>query len=129
MILQNCRIVRRESTDVAAVIFEQSSMIGNLEFDGFAVQQAGFTDPATALLDVGSGSVTQLVLNSVGSSYIKAPVQADEFVCIGTVSGAGVLATAWRFPDDVMADNVPYISATTALPSIKIGGVVEAYTS
>ncbi|HZZ40418.1 MAG TPA: glycosyl hydrolase family 28 protein [Acidobacteriaceae bacterium] len=128
LILQNCKIVRRESTDVAAIIFEQPSTIAILEFDGFAVQQAGFTDPATALLSLGAGSVEQLVLNSVDSTHIYDPVQAGEFIYIGTVAGTGVLATAWRFPDDVMADNVPYISATTGQPSIKVGGVVEAYS-
>jgi len=44
------------------------------------------------------------------------------------VSGSGVLATGWKFPDEVMADGVPYISATNGLPSIKIGGVVEPYS-
>jgi hypothetical protein len=120
--------VRRESTDVAAVIFEKTSMIDNIDFDGFTVQQAGFTGPATALMNIGSGSITQLVLNSVESAHIIGPVEADEFICIGTVAGAGVLATGWRFPDEVMANGVPYISATTGLPSIKIGGVVESYS-
>jgi hypothetical protein len=44
------------------------------------------------------------------------------------VSGAGVLATGWEFPDAVMANEVPYISANSGLPSIKVGGVVEPYT-
>jgi hypothetical protein len=44
------------------------------------------------------------------------------------VSGSGVLATNWEFPDSVMANDVPYISATSGLPSIKINGVVELYT-
>lgn len=128
VVFENCRVVRRENTDVAAVIFEKQSMIANLEFNGFAFQQAGFTDPATALLNVGPGSVGQLVLNSADSSHIGAPVLAGEFASVGIVSGTGVLATGWRFPDAVMADGVPYISATTGLPSIKVGGVVEAYT-
>ena len=50
------------------------------------------------------------------------------FSSIGSVSGAGVLATAWEFPDAVMANNVPYISANTGLPSIKVNGVVEPYS-
>ncbi|MGA7521609.1 MAG: glycosyl hydrolase family 28 protein [Acidobacteriaceae bacterium] len=128
VILENCTIVRRENTDVAAVIFEESSMIGNLQFNGFAVQQAGFTDPAKSLLDIEAGSITQLVFNSVDSGHIGAPVGAGQFANIGTVTGNGVLATRWRFPDAVMADNVPYISATTGLPSIKVGGIVEPYS-
>ncbi|MFZ0632894.1 MAG: glycosyl hydrolase family 28 protein [Acidobacteriaceae bacterium] len=128
VIFENCRFIRRDSTDVAAVIFEESAMIGNLQFDGFTCQQAGFTDPATALLNVMPGSVGQFVLNSLDSSHIGAPVLAGDFVNVGTVSGTGVLATGWRFPDNVMADGVPYISATTGLPSIKVNGVVESYT-
>jgi hypothetical protein len=128
VIFENCKIVRRESTNVAAVIFEKSSTIANLELNGFTVQQAGFTDSATALLDLGPGSITQLVLNSVDSSHITAPVETGEFASVGTVSGSGVLATGWRFPDAVMANGVPYISATSGKPSIKVGGVVEAYT-
>ena len=38
-----------------------------------------------------------------------------------------MLATGWEFPDSVMADGVPYISATTGSPSIKVGGIVEPY--
>jgi len=41
--------------------------------------------------------------------------------------GAGVLATGWEFPDALMANSVPYISATTDSPSIKVNGVVEPY--
>jgi hypothetical protein len=128
VILENCKIVRRESTDVAAVIFEKQSIISNLEFNGFAVQQAQFSDPATALLNLGPGTVNQLVLDSVDGSYIGAPVDGGAFTRIGTVAGSGVLATRWRFPDAVMANGVPYISATTGLPSIKVDGVVEPYS-
>jgi hypothetical protein len=38
-----------------------------------------------------------------------------------------VLATGWQFPNAVMSNNVPYISANSGLPSIKINGVVEPY--
>ena len=34
----------------------------------------------------------------------------------------------WEFPDAVMADGVPYISASTGMPSIKVAGIVEPYT-
>jgi len=128
LILKNCRAIRRENTGFAAIVMEEQSSIASLEFDGFTVQQANFTDPATALLNLGPGSVQQLVLNSVDSSHIVAPVDANGFTGIGTVSGTGVLATQWRFPDAVMANGVPYISATTGQPSIKVNGVVEAYT-
>ncbi|MGA8532123.1 MAG: glycosyl hydrolase family 28 protein [Acidobacteriaceae bacterium] len=128
MLFENCKVVRRESTAFAAVIFEESSMIGKLQFDGFTAQQAGFTGPATALLNLGPGSIGQFVVNSLDSGHITSPVLTGEFASVGIVTGTGVLATGWRFPDDVMADGVPYISATTGLPSIKVGGAVEAYT-
>lgn len=124
----NCKVVRRESVDFAAVIFETPSSIANLVFDGFVVQQASFTGPATALLNLGPGSIGQLVLSSVDSNHIADPVETGEFANVGMVSGNGVLATRWRFPDAVMANGVPYISATTGLPSIKVNGVVEAYS-
>ncbi|HEY1810195.1 MAG TPA: glycosyl hydrolase family 28 protein [Acidobacteriaceae bacterium] len=128
LILENCKMVRRESTEVAAIIFEAQSRIDSLEFNGFAVHQAGFSDPAAALLSLGPGSITQLVLNSLDSSHIDAVVGSPGFAGIGTVAGQGVLATLWPFPDAVMADGVPYISATTGLPSIKVAGIVESYS-
>ena len=64
----------------------------------------------------------------VSDAIGDAPVETGEFANVGTVSGSGVLATGWRFPDAVMANGVPYISATSGKPSIKVGGVVEAYT-
>jgi hypothetical protein len=38
-----------------------------------------------------------------------------------------VLNTGWEFPDSVMCDGVPYISASTGKPAIKIDGKVEPY--
>lgn len=128
VIFENCKILRRDGTECAAVIPEQSSIISNLEFDGFSIEEAGFTQPAAALLNLEFGSVGQLTLNSVDSSNIGAAVESGGFPNIGTVSGAGVLATRWRFPDAVMADGVPYLSAETGQPSIKVGGVVRAYS-
>ena len=73
------------------------------------------------------GTVGQLAFDSVNSSNIKAPFEMGGFSNVGLVSGAGVLATGWEFPDAVMANGVPYISAATGTPSIKINGVVEPY--
>ena len=112
---------------VTAVILENNSMIENLIFDGFAVMQVGTSTPVPSLVDIGSGSIGQLVLNSVDSSQVTGPVSADGFASVSSVSGLGVLATGWAFPDAVMADGVPYISASTGRPSIKINGVIEPY--
>jgi hypothetical protein len=109
---------------VAAVIIENNSAICNLEFNGFAVQGTGSYSPVSELLNIGSESIGQLVLDSLDSRNIKVPVASGQFSKVGSVSGAGVLATGWEFPDAVMANEVRYISANSGLPSIKVGGVV-----
>jgi Glycosyl hydrolases family 28 len=124
---ENCQICRYGNVSVAAVILENDSTIGSVTFNGFAMQEAGSPTPVPALLGIGSGSIGSLVLNSLSSDNILTPV-SGEFSSVGVVSGTGVLATGWEFPNDVMANGVPYISASTGLPSIKVGGVVEAYT-
>jgi hypothetical protein len=123
----NCTLRRNSSLEVAVAVIEDNSMIDNLIFNGFAVQDAGSYSSVPALVDIGSQSIGQLVLAALDSSNIKAPVAAGGFSKIGSVAGAGVLATGWEFPDAVMANEVPYISATTGSPSIKINGVVEPY--
>jgi hypothetical protein len=123
----NCSIIRSGNIGVAASILENNSKIEYLEFNGFAVQNAGVPIPVPELLDIGQGSIGQLVLESLSSSNIMAPVPEGGFSSVGSISGAGVLATGWEFPDAVMADGVPYISASTGLPSIKVGGVAEPY--
>jgi glycosyl hydrolase family 28 len=125
--LNNCVIANNSDFPVAALILENGSTINNLEFNGFAVKAGPGTSFATApvLINILSGSIGQLVVDALDSTSIKAPVSQGGFSSIGSVSGAGVLATGWAFPDSVMANGVPYISATTHTPSIKIGGVVE----
>jgi hypothetical protein len=123
----NCIIQRNANIEATAVILENNSMISNVEFNGLTVQDRGSYSPLPELLTLGSGSIDQLVLDSVDSNNIQSPVSPDGFSDIGTVSGAGVLATGWEFPDAVMANGVPYISADSGLPSIKINGVVEPY--
>jgi hypothetical protein len=123
----NCRIYRYGNIEVAALILENDSTIDNLTFYGFGVQDVGSHSPLLNLLNIGRGFIGQLVLNSLDSNNIDAPVSAGGFWSVGSVSGRGALATGWEFPDAVMANGVPYISASTGLPSIKVGGVVEPY--
>jgi len=123
----NCRIYRYGDIEVAALILENDSTISNLTFYGFGVQEVGSHSPLLNLLNIGRGSIGQLVLNSLDSNNIDAPVSAGGFSSVGSVSGLGALATGWEFPDAVMANGVPFISASTGLPSIKVGGVVEPY--
>jgi hypothetical protein len=81
------------------------------------------------LMVIESGSIGELILNAVSGSNFSAPVAPNGFSNIGLVAGAGVLASGWEFPDGVMADDVPYISSTSGMPSIKLNGVVEPYAS
>jgi hypothetical protein len=124
---ENCRFYRSPGIEIAGLILENDSTIENLTFKGFGVQDAGSNSPMPILLNIGSGSIGELVFNSLDSTNIVAPVSEGGFSSVGSVSGAGVLATGWEFPDAVMANGVPYISANSGLPSIKVNGVVEPY--
>ena len=126
---ENCQIVRVSDVEVAAVVLENGATIANVQFNGFAVVDTGSHSPVPALLTIGSGSIGQLVLHSIDSNNVTGAATAIGFSKIGSAAGKGVLATGWEFPDAVMADGVPYISANSGLPSIKIAGVVEPYTS
>ena len=124
---ENCQIVRKNDTDAAAVVVENGSTIASLVFDGFSVLNTGTSSSMPALLVIGSGSIGQITINSVNNGNIEIPLSMSGFVNVGMVCGAGVLQTGWEFPDAVMADQVPYISASTGRPSIKFGGIVEPY--
>jgi hypothetical protein len=124
----NCQIYRNPDVNVVPLILDNDSTIDNLTFKGFGVQDAGSSYPLPNLINFVSGSIGQLVLESLDSKDISAPLSAGGFSNIGSISGVGVLATGWEFPDAVMANGVPYISANSGLPSIKVGGVVQPYT-
>jgi hypothetical protein len=125
--LNNCVINRDRNVDFAGFIIESGSAINNLALNGFSLIDAGSYSPARDLLQFPLGSIGQVVINTVESSHILSAASASGFANITTVSGTGVLATGWKFPDAVMANGVPYISANSGLPSIKINGLVELY--
>jgi len=125
---ENCRIHRYSDIITAALILESGSTIETLAFDRFSIGDAGGSPGLVPnLVRTGSGTIGELVLKSVDSSNIRTPVSEGGFSSIKSVSGAGVLATGWQFPDAVMANGVPYLSASSGLPSIKVGGVVDPY--
>jgi hypothetical protein len=125
---ENCGIDRFGDIEALAVMLANGSVIEKLTFNGFAIRNAGGSPtPQPTLLSIGSGSIAQIDLRSVDSSHVVALISDGGFSNIGSVSGAGVLATGWQFPDAVMADGVPYLSATSGLPSIKLAGVVNPY--
>ncbi|WP_188552577.1 glycosyl hydrolase family 28 protein [Edaphobacter dinghuensis] len=127
--LNNCVIYRLSGIEVAAVILGDGSAIDNLSFNGFALQDGGSYSPALALINVGLGSIGQLVLNSVNGENIEVPIVMDRFASVGSISGSGVLATGWKFADSMMANGVPYLSANSNQPSIKVEDVVEPYSA
>jgi len=126
--IENCIIARNEDMNLAAVILDNNSSITNLVLNGIAVQDTGTFSPLSALFNIGQGSVDNLVIDSVNPKQIETLIAPGNFSTIGSVAGSGVLATGWKFPDAVMANGVPYISANSGLPSIKINGVVEPYS-
>lgn len=128
LVFRNCVILRNSNIEFTGFMLVASSAINYLEFDGLSLQNTGPFQPVPALIDIGQGSIGQLVINSLQSQNIAAPVSPGGFSSVGSVSGTGVLATGWEFPDAVMANGVPYVSATTDLPSIKVNGVVEPYS-
>jgi hypothetical protein len=125
---ENCQLGHFKDA-VSAVVLENNSAIDGVTFNGFGLLEAGPAPPVSSLVQMPSGSIGRLVLNSVNSSNIRTPVPANQFSNVDRVYGEGVLATNWEFPDAVMADGVAYISASTGLPSIKLNGVVNPYIS
>ena len=119
---ENCKIYRNGNIEALAVILEYESMVENLMFNGFTVD-----GPIPELLNMGSGAIGELVLQSVDTSRIAALVSSAGFSAIGKVSGAGVLATGWEFPDGVMADGVPYLSSSSGMPTINVAGKASPY--
>ncbi|KAA6463103.1 hypothetical protein DYQ86_07185 [Acidobacteria bacterium AB60] len=127
--VNQCVVERTSKGVTGGFILEYGSSIERLEINGLSIQdEQGKSYPAVPrLVDLAAGSVGTLLLNSVDNKLIEAPCDSGQFSAIGLIAGKGVLATGWEFPDAVMADGVPYISATTHLPSIKVDGVVEPY--
>ena len=59
----NCVIARKSRINVAGVVMANGSTIGNLTFNGFALQDAGSYEAVPRLLNLISGSIGQLVVN------------------------------------------------------------------
>ena len=127
LIFENCAINRIGQVPVPALVVANYSRIAQVTFNGFSVQDLGASTPMPELIEISQGGIGQLTLNSLNSNNIVSPVSEGGFFSIDSVSGTGVLATGWEFPDDVMANAVPYISANTGTPSVKINGAVRPY--
>lgn len=127
LIFENCVIHRKSDASVSALIVEYSSSITNVIFNGLVVNDRNKYDKIPNFIKIDSGSVGNVVINSLEGSHLEQLASFSDFTKISSVSGAGVLVTGIEFPDLVMADSVPYISATTGRPSIKVNGVVLPY--
>ena len=124
---ENCTINRIGSGPVPALVIANYSRIQYLAFNGFTMQDAAGYAPMPALIQIEQGSIGHFVLNALNSANILAPVSEGGFFSVDSVEGNGVLATGWEFPDDIMAEGVPYISASNGTPSVKINGAVQPY--
>ncbi len=111
----------------------RGATIKKLTINGFKISdQAGQSfKPIPYLIDVESGgAITELVINALDPGNISALVNPKTgFGGVSSISGPGVLASGFRIPDSVMANNVPYISATgpnAGAAVIKLMGNVKA---
>jgi hypothetical protein len=125
----NCTIVRQKDVPAVALQLLLDTRIAVAEFDGFSVADRSGSSFASlpGLIQLSAGSVGQLVLSNVAPAHIAGSVAGGSLAAVGSVAGKGVLATGWKFPDAVMANGSPYVSADSGQASVKVGGVVKAY--
>lgn len=125
----NCTIARQK--DVAAVALQLllDFRVSVAEFSGFSVVDAAGAKfaPLPGLVQLVEGSIAQLGLDSVAPAQLAAAVAGGDFAGVESVAGLGVLATGWKFPDAVMANGSPYLSADSGQASVKVNGVVKPY--
>jgi hypothetical protein len=129
--ITDCRIYRTTLGNAAAYgIYGNASTVKKLRINGWSVENEAGTSypPIPYLIDMFAFTINELVIDALDPTNITSLVNpATGFTGIGSISGPGVLATGWEFPDNIMANGTPYISSTSGLPSIKIGGVVKTY--
>lgn len=125
--VENVTIRRQSNIPVNGVQLEQGQVIDSLTFNELAVVDAGSYSPVPELITVNNSSIGQIVIDSLDTHNIGKLLSAGGFSCVLSVAGTGVLATGWEFPDRVMANDVPYISAATGMPSIRLNGIAVPY--
>jgi len=137
LIVTACSIYRTSAGNAAPSLINSRDLSGGsvakLVINGFSISNQTCTSPRPVpyLIDMANLAISQLVIEALDTNNIAALVNpASGFKGIGTISGAGVLATGFQIPDSVMANSVPYISATSpneGKPCIKIAGKVMTY--
>ena len=68
-----------------------------------------------------AGSIKELRIESVDMRHIGSLLSPSAWEGVGTIAGAGLLATGLRAPDEKVADNTLYLSTAGAL-SVKLQG-------
>ncbi len=131
--LANCRIYRgtrgnAPAFGLSAADAARGSVIRKLSLEGFAIEhEAGQIYPSIPyLLDTSNVTIEHLYIGSLDPANIAALVKPSlDFRGVHEISGPGVLATGFPIPDNVIAENTPYISAGSGTPSIKLHGKVK----
>lgn len=127
--LNNCHVYRDTNGNQAGPLVTSNvagSTITKLSINNFsAINEANSPaySPIADLLVMTDLAIGELEIGGINPDLITALTAS--FTGITTIRGAGVLATGYAIPDSVMANNVPYISATTNQPTIKIGGTAQ----
>lgn len=83
------------------------------------------------LIDMANVTIDEVVIHALDPTNVADFVNpATGFAGIGSISGPGVLASGYEFPDAVMANHTPYISATgenAGKACIKLADTVHAF--
>jgi hypothetical protein len=128
----NCRIYRDGSSDygTAAIVLRNGFILKKLRISGVAVEDTYGSSyaPLSEFIQVVSGSIGHLLIDALDPTQISTLVSSGSFSSTTAVAGPGVKATGFQVPDANMVNGSDYLSATSGLPSIKIGGVVKTYT-
>jgi hypothetical protein len=137
LIVSACSIYRTSAGSASPALInsrdKSGASIAKLVINGFSISNQTGTSPGPVpyLIDMANLAISHLVIEALDTTNIAALVNpASGFTGIGTISGAGVLATGFQIPDSVMANGVPYTSATSpnqGKPCIKIAGKVMTF--
>lgn len=82
--------------------------------------------PNADLIYLGSSTIGHLQLDAVDSTNITALV--DDVTKITTMSGAGLLASAWPVPASRVMNGSMFLDSTSNVPRINVGGVAKTFT-
>ena len=131
----DCRIYRTARGGALASLLQgtddaRGANLHRLAIEGFSIEnETGGAYPAVPyLIDTTNLSIDELYLGSLDPANITALVNPTHgFDGIASVSGPGVLAAGFPIPDNVIAENTPYLSASfphAGQPCIKRQGKV-----